>query len=149
MLFDLQKAIAKQSGQLPAPTQDKASKAISAVSPTVTNMSLSQCDANTEKSPLSPLSPPLTCSDLVEYIDGEPLPTHHYRAINFHGYGSDTEWIAQKLRHVFPDKRVLLAAEYSKRFLMAFAEEPEAIKKEGRARFQANNWLRKAIVNTP
>ncbi|PSW02561.1 hypothetical protein [Photobacterium lipolyticum] len=147
MLFDLQKAIAKQSGQLSAPTQGKPLMATAIVSPNVANMSPPQHPAITEKSPLSPLSPHPTGLNLVEHIDGECLPTHHYRAEEFHGYGSDTEWIAKKLRQAAPSKRPQLAEEYSKHYLIAFTEEQVVIKKEGRARFQANKWLRKAICN--
>lgn len=56
----------------------------------------------------------------------------------------DREWIAGKLRRIQSKaERFRLAAEYAERFKTVYDAEPLEHRKDGKARFAANNWLLK------
>jgi len=79
-------------------------------------------------------------SEEVEHhylIDSTGLPLHHFSEAP-HG---DSTWIKRRLKRVAQHKRVLLADEYSNRYLLAYTEEANDIKKENKARANANLWL--------
>ncbi len=65
------------------------------------------------------------------------LPLYH---CSDEPYG-DTAWIQNRLKRVALHKRVKLADEYSCRYLHAYAEETNEIRKENKARRIANHWL--------
>jgi len=65
------------------------------------------------------------------------LPLHH---CSDEPYG-DTAWIQHRLKRVAQHRRIKLADEYSCRYLQAYAEETNEIRKENKARRIANHWL--------
>lgn len=54
----------------------------------------------------------------------------------------DLQWIDGKLSHLCDDERAKVAGAYSKVFNDAHNAEPQSHRKDGKARFAANNRLR-------
>ena len=83
-------------------------------------------------------------NDAAKLVTSGGLPVYYFDGgSNGHHFG-DRDWIEAKLRRV-RDKaeRLNLAAEYSRKFKAAFDAEPIEHRKDGKARFTANNWLLK------
>ena len=70
-------------------------------------------------------------------VDGNGLPLYHYSA----GLHGDSTWIRRRLKRVAQHKQETLADEYSRRYLLAYTEEANDIKKDNKARKAANLWL--------
>ena len=70
-------------------------------------------------------------------VDSHGLPLHHY-SVEPHG---NSVWIKRRLKRVAQHKQVVLADEYSRRYLLAYTEEANDIKKDNKARKAANLWL--------
>ncbi|MFT7109663.1 MAG: hypothetical protein ACI843_001325 [Psychrobacter glaciei] len=77
-------------------------------------------------------------------VNSNGLPLHHYSE-EPHG---DTTWIMRRLKRVAQHKRAELADEYAHRYLLAYTEEASDIKKENKARKNANLWLLQATKHT-
>lgn len=78
-------------------------------------------------------------------VTSEGMPVHFFDG-GYHGWRfGDRKWIAGKLRRVrSAAERIKLASEYAQRYKAAHDAEPVEHKKDGKARFSANNWLLKA-----
>lgn len=84
-------------------------------------------------------------NDDEQLITGDGLPVWFFNGDSSGCHYGDREWIAAKLRRVKGEaNQQALAAEYSQRFKAAFDAEPVEHRKNGKARFIANNWLLKA-----
>ena len=76
----------------------------------------------------------------IEVIDGIYFPLHRLKNEDLpRPVQTDFLWIDEQLRKV--DKRLVVAAEYSRIYRGAFDVEPVMHKKEGVARRAANSWL--------
>jgi hypothetical protein len=73
-------------------------------------------------------------------VNSNGLPLHH---CSEEPYG-DSTWIKRRLKRVAKHQRVQLADEYSHRYFIAYTEEDSDIKKENKARKNANLWLLRA-----
>lgn len=76
----------------------------------------------------------------IEVIDGIFFPLHRLKNEDLpRPVQTDFIWIDEQLRKV--GNRLIVAAEYSRIYQRAFAEESKSYKKDGAARYAANSWL--------
>jgi hypothetical protein len=75
------------------------------------------------------------------------VATHHQKIPKLH-HPCDLEWMESMLMAVPWHQRPTLSEEYSTRYQQALDAEPIEHKKEGRARYMANSWLREQIHPT-